>query len=628
MRRIALLIAALLLLALGGGLVLHSLSVRTALQGQLDQRNREAAAALAQVLSQQQGDLAAMQLLAASQFDLGHYHRLVLAREDGRHLIALEQPPRAGRAPAWFVAALPLIAEPGRALVGDGGRDIGTLRAEAQTAWAHDALWEAATHTVGLLSLLALAAAIACALVLRLWQRPLLATVAQAQALEQGRFIEADEPALPELRDLTRSMNATVRRLRMVFTTQATQLAVLQQQAQFDLVTGLPQRPQFLGRLDDQLAGPGGPGGALILVRVLRLESLNQRLGHDNTDRLLGAIASLLLTYVERVPGTFAGRLNGSDFALCLPVPGVADETAESLFNALAAAPALHAGSAEVAVGGVDGLIGITSGAALAAADAALAHAESGRGCAVEQLGDSAADPAGAHAWHEQIASALAHDRVRLAAFQVKDRHGGLIHLECPLRVQLRDDGPFEAASRWLALARRTRLMPQVDLAALALALEAIAADQQPRAVHLWLPSLAEPGFASAVHARLSNAARAAALLSIEWGEGARPADWLAVADTLAVWRRLGVRIGVEHAGATPEDLPRLQEVGIDYVKVDARHLRGVASDEAVRAYAQGLVSLIHGMGLTALAEGIADAGDLALLWELGFDGATGPALA
>ena len=626
-RRIELLIAVVLLLALGGSLALHTLGARSALQTQLELRNRDAAGALALALSQQKGDAVAMQLVAAAQFDLGHYRRVELKGADGSRPIDLQQPAQPVHAPAWFVAALPLAASPGTALVSDGWREIGALQVEAQTAWAHEALWDACSRTAGLLAALALAAAIVTVVALRAWRRPLEATRAQAQALEQGRFVEAAVPQLPELRDLTRSMNSMVRRMRIVFAAQAEQVAVLQEQAQLDSVTALPQRRHFVGRLHDQLSEPGGPGVAVILVRVLRLEALNQRLGHETTDRLLSAIASLLQTYVDRVPGTFAGRLNGSEFALCLPVPGVAAETAESLFGALAAAPALHNAAAEIAVGGVDGLRGVSGSAALAAADAALARAEAGAGFAVEQLGDSVADPAGARAWRDQIAAALEQGRARIAEFAVVDRHGVLIHLECPLRVQLRADGPFEAAARWLALARRSRLMPQVDIAALDLALEAIAADQQPRAVHLWLPSLGEPGFAADVTRRLAAAPRAAALLSIEWVESARPGDWLSLGDTVADWRRLGVRIGVEHAGAAPQELPKLQESGVDYVKVDARHLRGVAVDDAVRAYARSLVALIHGLGLVALAEGITDADDLAALWVLGFDGATGPAV-
>jgi EAL domain-containing protein (putative c-di-GMP-specific phosphodiesterase class I) len=158
--------------------------------------------------------------------------------------------------------------------------------------------------------------------------------------------------------------------------------------------------------------------------------------------------------------------------------------------------------------------------------------------------------------------------------------------------------------------------------------LQAIAGDGRPRAVHVALVSLSAPGFAAEVAARLAAAPQGAVRLSVEWADDARPAGAQTLAETAALWRSFGVRLGVEHAGAEPQQLTVLHEIGIDYVKVDARHLRGAAGDEAVRAYALSLVALIHGLGLIALAEGIADAGDLAAVWALGFDGATGPAVA
>jgi predicted signal transduction protein with EAL and GGDEF domain len=626
-RRVALLIAAVLLLALAGSLAIHTLAARQALQSQLGARNRDAAAALALALAQQHDDAAALQAAAAAQLRLGQYRRLQLRRPDGSVVFDLRQPAPSTLVPEWFSAALPIDSVAGSAPLHADGRDLGVLQVEAHVAWAHEALWDACMHTAALLAtLLAVAAALA-AWVLRAWQRPLQATVAQAQALGQGRFVEAPEPGPPELRGLTRSMNALVRRLRDVFAAQAEQVAALQRQAQTDAVTGLPLRRDFVGRLRVHLAEPGGPGAALILLRVLQLEALNQRLGHEATDRLLGAIASLLETYVDRVPGTFAGRLNGCDFGLCLPLTGLAAETAESLHAALAASPALHLGGAQVVLGGVDGLGSLAVGAALAAADAALAQAEAGNGMAVVQQGDSIADGAGAGAWREQIATALAQGRACIAGFPVIGHDSQLIHLECPLRVQLVPGGEYQAAGRWLALARRSRLMPQVDLAALDLALQATAADRQPRAVHVAPASLAAPGFVAEVAGRLAAAPQAARQLSIEWVDDARPADWQDVAETAALWRPYGVRLGVEHAGAEPQQLTRLHDVGIEYVKVDARHLRGAASDEAVRAYALSLVALIHGLGLSALAGGIDDRADLDALWALGFDGATGPAV-
>ena len=90
-RRMALFIASMLLLALGGALVIHTLAARDALQQQQDVRNRDAAAALALALSQQQGEVQALKAVAAAQFDLGHYRRIRLLAGDGKPVFDLQQ---------------------------------------------------------------------------------------------------------------------------------------------------------------------------------------------------------------------------------------------------------------------------------------------------------------------------------------------------------------------------------------------------------------------------------------------------------------------------------------------------------------------------------------------------------
>ena len=638
MSRVGWLLAAVVSLSLLGGLWIHTLTARDALQLQLALRNQDAAAALALSLSQQRGDAAAIETVAAAQFELGAYRRLLLTAPDGRVLLQREQPAPGGAAaaPGWFLRALPMVAAAGSALVSDGWQPLGTLQIESQQAWAHDALWAAVSRTAALLATLGVTAMALGVFALRGWQRPLDATVRQARALEEGRFTLAEEPAMPELRTLTRSMNAMVRRLQDMFDAQAAQVALLQRQAQTDPVTGLMQRRLFVARLEGLLDEPAGPGFSLLLVRVARLEQVNHEMGFAATDRLLAALAEVLQAYGERVSGAFAGRLNGSDFALVLPAVGVAAETAASLSEALAQAPLARAGAVRLAIGGADGLRALPVGAAMALADAALAEAEVSGQPVIHGATGRSSDPSGARAWRAQIAAALEGGRTRLAEFPVVDRDGRLLHLECPLRVQFDTANPSETqpplnlwrpARQWLAQAARSRLLPRVDLAALELALAASAADAQPRAVHIAEASMAEPGFVARVQAQLSAQPAAAGLLSLEWVEGNRRVDRVGLADAAASWKRLGVRLGVEHAGATPQALAAWQEVGIDYVKIDARHVKGAADDEAVRAYASSLVALVHGLGWTALAEGVEDPRDLEALWALGFDGATGRAV-
>lgn len=601
-----------LLLALAALVVAHALVTRKALRSQLEDSNREGAALLAASLEQQGANTLAWQTVAAAQFGAGRTRLLRLSMAGREVPLEMQAPPRPMGAPDWFVAVLPVDPASGRApVLGPDRQPLGAVELITDTSSAQDALWLSCVEATA-------AAAVAwclAVLAMQAWRRRAEARAAEAAAAELGE-------------GLTLPAGAPAEQIAW-----AEQVAQLQRQAQEDEVTGLPLRRHFLVQLQQRLAEPGGPGVALLLVRVLHLEALNRRVGHEAADQWLRAVADVLLTYVDRVPGTFAGRLNGSDFALCLPVPGVAMETAQSLRAALAAAPALRSGTPEVAVGGVDRLHDTSGSQALAAADAALARAEdgadSGAALVIESHVDAAPDaPQGERAWRDQIGAALEQGRTELAGEPVCDRQGRELHLECRLRVQLAPGMPYQAADRWLALARRSRLMPQVDLAALDLALTAITTDGLPRAVHVSPVSLATPGFVGDVASRLSAAHAAARLLSIECAEGAQPGSGLpALAAAVAAWRASGVRIGMEYAAASAQHLPGLLAAGVQYVKVDARQLQGVAAEAAVQGYAQSLVALLHGLGLRIQASGIADPHDLQALWDLGFDAASGAAL-
>lgn len=623
-RQVWLMLFGVLLFALIGSVATHTLMARQSLQTQLQMRNDDGAAMLALALSQQGADAARMQRVAAAQFDTGHYRKLRLARDDGSVLFEREIPERAGTAPAWFVALLPLYVRPGEASVSNGGRPVGSLQLWSQHSWAVDALWAGCVRMAEWLAALGLLAAGIAALAVRAWRRPLDAVVAQAQALEERRFVIAEEPRVPELRRLTRSMNALVRRLQALFEQQAAALEELRQQAQSDAVTGLPLRRHFLTLLESALRAENQRGAGLVLVRLHGLDAMNRRLGHEATDRLLAALAQVLQSYPRHVKGALTGRLNGSDVALYLPASGMAEETAASLRDALRAALPRIDSQAELSIGAAELPLACQATTALTLADGALARAEHEGGCALAVA--DGGPMLGEREWHARLSAALQGDGMRLAEYEARDALGTLLHLDCPMHLRLEPGGGYEPAARWLGMAVRCRLIAMADLAAVALALEAIARDGMPRCVNVAAASLGDDGFVAALDDKLQSAPNPAGALWIDLAEGAalRPARLRQVA---AGWRRLGVRVGLEHAGARLRELPRLHELGIDYVKLDGSFVQGVAQQSALCELVRGLVLLLHGMQLKVLAEGVVDAEDLRMLWSLGFDGATGPAL-
>jgi EAL domain-containing protein (putative c-di-GMP-specific phosphodiesterase class I)/GGDEF domain-containing protein len=628
-QRMALFIAFILSLALGGALVIHTLAARDALLQQQDVRNRDAAASLALALSQHGADVVAMKTIAAAQFDLGHYRQIRLVAPDGQVLWNLQagaaQTAGPARAPAWFVRWLPVVAADGEALVSAGWRELGTLSVAAHTSWAQDSLWRASQRTAALLAGLALCAAALTAWMLRAWQRPLQDTVEQAQALARGQFVEAPLPRLPELQSLTRSMNTTVLRLRENFAGQAEQVAYLQRQAQLEPLTGLCLRAQFMETMNRRLAHQDGVG--LVLVRVGPLERINALYGREAADSVLRQAGQVLARLADAEPDSLAARLSGSDMAWLLPLPGIANELAPGLLHALRDALLPLGLGVQVAVSVSGNVSVVDAETALSMAMPGLAQAAQGDGLHLGFASHAGAAFTDLAAWTAQIGSALDERRASIAEFPVLDPQGRLLHLECPLRLQLDPDGEYQSAAKWLPLARRCGLSARVDLRALQLALAAAQADARPRAVNVELASLTEPGFVAEVANLLAAHADAANLLWVEWVQSGARGDWVGAEQASHSWRQWGVRIGVEHAGAEPQHLAQLRDQGLDYVKVDAGHLRGAAADARVRAYAQSLSGLIRLLGLKVLAEGVENNDDLQVLWSLGFDGATGKAL-
>jgi len=627
-RQIWLLLLATVLLAFVGSVMIVTTSSRDLLQTQVRLKNSDNATSLALALSQQKGDPELMALLMAAQFDTGYYRSVQWVSPDGKVLFGREAQAQNSQAPAWFVAAVPIESTPGTAQVSDGWRALGQVSVESHVSYAHDALWSSSLRSALAMALVGLIAAGVATLVIRRISRSLNAAVDQARALEHGEFRQVSEPGEPELRRLTRAMNSMVDRLRVTSSAQAEQIAALHRQANGDALTGLSNRNHFLIQLSSALQREDGPAeGGLVLLRVMDLAGLNRQLGHETVDRMLLTIAQSLRPYADQVRGCFLGRLNGSDFALCLPAAGVAHETAHALSEALRLVLPSFGIQAAVCIGAIEINRELPPGQVMARADTALARAELKGAFAVEvgsgPLGAMAT--LGEGAWRQRIRQALDHQRLQLMEFKVLNERRQLLHLECPLRLQLDPDGPFEPAARWLPLAVRSRLTADIDECALALAIKASEHDGQARCVNLSPASLTDGGFAARLRALLWTSPQTAKLIWLEMSETAAVDHFDLLQELGRQLRPTGVRFGIEHAGERLGQIPRLFESGLDYVKLDASMVSGVGSDEQRAVFVRSTVTLLHGMSIQVYAEGVADAADAAKLWECGVDGATGP---
>ncbi|MBN8505152.1 MAG: EAL domain-containing protein [Burkholderiales bacterium] len=640
-RQVLLLIALALLLALTGGVLVAGGQLRELLSQQAAIKNADNAQALALAASQQGGDAALIELLMSAQFDTGHYQLLRWRKADGNIAFERVGAQQAGKAPPWLQQWVRIEAAPGVAQLSSGWQALGQVELATQLSYAYDALWASLLRVAAwtlVLALLALAAAWA---VMSRIRRPLDDLARQADALAEGHFLQVQPSGVKELRPLSKALNGMVQRIEQLFAAHTAQLGLLREQAHCDALTGLFLRQHFLAELASALARDDGPSRAsLLLIRLQDLAGVNRLLGREATDRALAQIGRALHPFADSHPGSLAGRLNGADFGLWLPETLTQTET-ESLREALhlalqGCAGEGGSGALHLALGGTEQSRSRPLSQWFALADQALAEAElrTGGDMAVvwrreEGEETSAALPQGEGAWRAQIEATLAQSRLRLLQYPVLDREGRLLHWECPLHLglNLQGDGgaEFVSAMVWLPLAQRTGLSAEVDLAAVQAALQMTAADGQMRAVNLAPASLLAGDFLQRLRALLKSQPLAARQLALEFDVSAAQRQFALLAELSRAVHPLGVRLGLEHAGAQLQHIERLYQLGLDYVKLDRSVLLGVADDHGRASFVRSLVILLHGLSLQVMGEGVEQARDAQVLWDCGLAGVTGP---
>jgi EAL domain-containing protein (putative c-di-GMP-specific phosphodiesterase class I) len=167
--------------------------------------------------------------------------------------------------------------------------------------------------------------------------------------------------------------------------------------------------------------------------------------------------------------------------------------------------------------------------------------------------------------------------------------------------------------------------MASVDGHALALALKAIAADGRPRGVNVAASSLHDGAFAAHVRHAVAEAPEAARKLWLELDETVAVGHFDEVREFGRLLRPLGVRLGLEHAGQRLNQVERLYELGLDYVKLDASLCRGVSRSDAARDFIRSTAVLLHALQVSVQAEGVVEDADAQVLFACGIDAVTGP---
>jgi diguanylate cyclase (GGDEF)-like protein/PAS domain S-box-containing protein len=403
--------------------------------------------------------------------------------------------------------------------------------------------------------------------------------------------------------------------------------------AQYDSLTGLPNRTLFRDRLEQGLshAQRSPRPAALLFIDVDRFKEVNDTLGHAIGDKLLQQVAERLKACVRS--GDTVGRFGGDEFGVILmdlAKPGDAGLVAQKINDSLAQPFDIDGHQIFVSAS-----IGITLYPADAAdagtlsmnADAAMYRAkEKGRNnhqFFTPEMNERAMQrmemEASMRRALQQSEFALHYQpKVDLAS-------GEICGIEALLRWSHPQKGPVSPAE-FVPILEDTGLIIPVGEWVMREACRQIGAWQKaglmapPVAVNLSARQFQDKGLEDKIRAIIAESGIDPTLLQLEITESLLMNDPKAAERILLALKDAGVKLSIDDFGTGYSSLAYLRRFPLDVLKIDRAFIKDIVGNPDDAAITLAVISLAHSLMLKVVAEGVETEAQVNLLTQHGCD--------
>ncbi len=423
---------------------------------------------------------------------------------------------------------------------------------------------------------------------------------------------------------------ATRRSLERLQSAESQQLAAeqqLAQLAQYDALTGLPNRALFQDRLGQAIARAHRSEReiAVLFLDLDRFKEINDSLGHEAGDRVLIEAAERMRLHLRE--GDSVARLGGDEFTVILEDVEGAEQVrgvAQKLLRAFAE-PFRVDGQALFAT--------LSIGIALYPRDGAdaenlLRHADTA-------MYQSKSDGRDGLTFYTAVMSTAASERLSLEGRlrQALERGEFVLHYQPIVRL---DDGAIssvEALLRWrhpeegllppgrfVGIAEQTGLIvPIGDWVLHEACMHAArwqAAGLRPLrvAVNLSARQFRKGGMVAAVRSALEAARLDSRWLMLEITESLLMDNPEASGKVLQQLKEMGAHMALDDFGTGYSSLAYLKHFPIDVIKIDRSFVRDIVTDADDAAIVKATIGLASSLGMQTTAEGVETGEQLAYL--------------
>lgn len=399
--------------------------------------------------------------------------------------------------------------------------------------------------------------------------------------------------------------------------------AKVQHLAYHDLLTGLPNRTQFIRHTNAVMpeCQQSGTLGVGILIDLDNFKSINDHWGHRSGDEMLKQVSQRIQQCLP--PSGFVARLGGDEFMVVLTgsslTPATASNAAQDLCSKLLVALSKgfsidgreHFTSASLGIA-LFGDMDLSVGDLLSRADSAMYSAKAdGRNTFRFFDIELQAQLAAQSELENELRQSIHHDELHLVYQPQVDRAGGVVGAEALIRWQHPRRGLVSPA-QFIPVAESCGYILEIGqwvLNAACLALAAWRAQAHTAgltlAVNVSAKQFHHPDFVSQVLAALQTSGANPKLLKLELTESLLAQDLDGIVHKMNALKAKGITFSLDDFGTGYSSLGYLKRLPLDQLKIDQGFVRDIMVDASDVAIVRTVIALGDTLGLQVIAEGV-----------------------
>jgi diguanylate cyclase (GGDEF)-like protein len=293
---------------------------REYIENKLYTNAQNTASTLAVTMSQADGDVTKMSVMADAVFDTGYYRKIALKSMRGETIFEKSRDEKPD-VPAWFVSMVDLHVESAYAQVSDGWRPLGMLEVVPDATASLEYLYGLFKKIATVFLVSMAVGVLIIALMLRMILRPIRTMEEQAEGVLQNRFlINREIPRTLELRRVTMAINGLVERMEQMHA-KLVELTNRNRELEYkDPLTGVYNRRYFVVRYEEYAAAEDERSeGVVVMMRLCGVVEANRLIGFDKVNVILKSLTHIVVTEAESDDDAVVARVSGVEVAVLLP---------------------------------------------------------------------------------------------------------------------------------------------------------------------------------------------------------------------------------------------------------------------------------------------------------------------